>query len=83
MSASVNVVGSYTYTDADTPPILPIKAISPAQVPKHMASLWADYTFFDGPLSGLTLGTGGRILAPVMVIRLTPLKWEVIRSWMR
>lgn len=25
-----------------------------------MASLWADYTFFDGPLSGLTLGTGGR-----------------------
>ncbi|WP_444851928.1 hypothetical protein, partial [Salmonella enterica] len=25
-----------------------------------MASLWGDYTFFDGPLSGLTLGTGGR-----------------------
>ncbi|WP_372787497.1 hypothetical protein, partial [Salmonella enterica] len=24
-----------------------------------MASLWGDYTFFDGPLSGLTLGTGG------------------------
>ncbi|WP_431768848.1 hypothetical protein, partial [Salmonella enterica] len=25
-----------------------------------MASLWGDYTFNDGPLSGLTLGTGGR-----------------------
>ncbi|WP_139765070.1 TonB-dependent receptor domain-containing protein, partial [Salmonella enterica] len=36
------------------------KGNTPAQVPKHMASLWGDYTFFDGPLSGLTLGTGGR-----------------------
>ncbi|WP_431768626.1 hypothetical protein, partial [Salmonella enterica] len=25
-----------------------------------MASLWGDYTFIEGPLSGLTLGTGGR-----------------------
>lgn len=25
-----------------------------------MASLWGDYTIFDGALSGLTLGTGAR-----------------------
>ncbi|EFX8262722.1 TonB-dependent receptor, partial [Shigella sonnei] len=26
------------------------------------ASLWGDYTFNEGPLSGLTLGTGGRFI---------------------
>ncbi|HEI1801473.1 TPA: ferrichrome porin FhuA [Escherichia coli] len=60
LSASVNVVGSYTYTDAEYTTDTIYKGNTPAQVPKHMASLWADYTFFDGPLSGLTLGTGGR-----------------------
>ena len=60
LSASVNVVGSYTYTDAEYTTDTTCKGNTPAQVPKHMASLWADYTFFDGPLSGLTLGTGGR-----------------------
>ncbi|HGC5221989.1 TPA: ferrichrome porin FhuA [Escherichia coli] len=60
LSASVNVVGSSTYTDAEYTTDTTYKGNTPAQVPKHMASLWADYTFFDGPLSGLTLGTGGR-----------------------
>ncbi|EFG1218357.1 TPA: ferrichrome porin FhuA [Escherichia coli] len=60
LSASVNVVGSYTYTDAEYTTDTTYKGNTPAQVPKHMASLWADYTFFDGPLLGLTLGTGGR-----------------------
>ncbi|HFI2519515.1 TPA: ferrichrome porin FhuA [Escherichia coli] len=60
LSASVNVVGSYTYTDAEYTTDTTYKGNTSAQVPKHMASLWADYTFFDGPLSGLTLGTGGR-----------------------
>ncbi|EIE3541897.1 ferrichrome porin FhuA [Escherichia coli] len=60
LSASVNLVGSYTYTDAEYTADTNYKGNTPAQVPKHMASLWADYTFFDGPLSGLTLGTGGR-----------------------
>ncbi|HAY1863512.1 TPA: ferrichrome porin FhuA [Escherichia coli] len=60
LSASVNLVGSYTYTDAEYTTDTNYKGNTTAQVPKHMASLWADYTFFDGPLSGLTLGTGGR-----------------------
>ncbi|MGR4745383.1 ferrichrome porin FhuA [Salmonella enterica subsp. enterica] len=60
LSASINVVGSYTYTDAEYTTDTTYKGNTPAQVPKHMASLWGDYTFFDGPLSGLTLGTGGR-----------------------
>lgn len=60
LSASVNLVGSYTYTDAEYTTDTNYKGNTPAQVPKHMASLWADYTIYDGALSGLTLGTGGR-----------------------
>lgn len=60
LSASVNVVGSYTYTDAEYTTDTNYKGNTPAQVPKHMASLWGDYTLYDGALSGLTLGTGVR-----------------------
>ena len=60
LSASINVVGSYTYTDAEYTTDTNYKGNTPAQVPKHMASLWGDYTIFDGALSGLTLGTGAR-----------------------
>ena len=60
LSASVNLVGSYTYTDAEYTTDTNYKGNTPPQVPKHMASLWGDYTMFDGPLSGLTLGTGVR-----------------------
>lgn len=60
LSASVNVVGSYTYTDAEYTTDTNYKGNTPAQVPKHMASVWGDYTLFDGALSGLTLGTGVR-----------------------
>lgn len=60
LSASVNVVGSYTFTDAEYTTDTNYKGNTPAQVPKHMASLWGDYTLFDGALSGLTLGTGVR-----------------------
>jgi len=59
LSASVNVVGSYTYTDVEYTTDTTYKGNTPAQVPEHMASLWGDYTFYDGALSGLTLGTGG------------------------
>ncbi|MBB1198734.1 ferrichrome porin FhuA [Enterobacteriaceae bacterium 89] len=61
LSASINVVGSYTYTDAEYTTDTTYKGNTPAQVPKHMASLWGDYTIFNGPLSGLTLGTGARL----------------------
>lgn len=60
LSANINMVGSYTYTDAEYTTDTSYKGNTPAQVPKHMASLWGDYTLFDGPLSGLTLGTGVR-----------------------
>ncbi|WP_039057404.1 ferrichrome porin FhuA [Enterobacter sp. Bisph1] len=60
LSANLNMVGSYTYTQAEYTTDTTYKGNTPAQVPKHMASLWGDYTFYDGALSGLTLGTGAR-----------------------
>ncbi|MDV5355272.1 ferrichrome porin FhuA [Enterobacter asburiae] len=60
LSANLNVVGSYTYTQAEYTTDTTLKGNTPPQVPKHMASLWGDYTFYDGALSGLTLGTGAR-----------------------
>ncbi len=63
INANVNVTASYTYTDAEYTKDTNLKGRTPEQVPEHMASLWGDYTFNDGPLSGLTLGAGGRYVS--------------------
>lgn len=62
VNANINVTASYTYTNAEYTTDTTLKGNTPEQVPKHMASLWGDYTFNSGVLSGLTLGTGGRFL---------------------
>ncbi|HDU2907830.1 ferrichrome porin FhuA [Klebsiella aerogenes] len=63
LNANINMTASYTYTDAIYTKDTNLKGNTVVQVPKHMASLWGDYTFYDGPLSGLTLGTGGRFIS--------------------
>jgi len=60
VNANVNVIASYTYTDAEYTHDTLLKGRTPVQVPKHMASLWADYTFHETALSGLTVGSGVR-----------------------
>ncbi|ADO49825.1 ferrichrome porin FhuA [[Enterobacter] lignolyticus] len=62
LSANVNMTASYTYTDAQYTDDTTLQGNTPEQVPTHMASLWGDYTFNAGPLSGLTVGTGGRYI---------------------
>jgi len=62
VNANINMTASYTYTDAQYTTDTTLKGNTPEQVPKHMASLWGDYTFHETALSGLTLGTGGRLL---------------------
>ncbi|EAO9947671.1 ferrichrome porin FhuA [Salmonella enterica] len=62
LTANINMTASYTYTDAEYTKDTNLKGNTPEQVPEHMASLWGDYTFNEGPLSGLTLGTGGRFI---------------------
>ncbi|MBU9838168.1 ferrichrome porin FhuA [Rahnella sp. L72c] len=62
VNANINMTASYTYTEAEYTKDTTMKGNTPEQVPKHMASLWGDYTFYEGVLSGLTVGTGGRFL---------------------
>ncbi len=57
------VQASYTYTDAKVTKDTfqtGVKGNQMVAVPKHQGSLWVDYTFQDGPLSGLGLGSGVR-----------------------
>jgi len=60
LNANVNLTASYTYTDAEYTEDTSLKGKTPVQVPKHMASLWTDYTFHETALSGVTIGAGVR-----------------------
>ncbi|EOC0266938.1 ferrichrome porin FhuA [Cronobacter dublinensis] len=60
VSANVNVTAAYSFTDAKYTHDTLFEDKRPAEVPRNMASLWADYTFHDTALSGLTIGAGGR-----------------------
>ncbi|MDW5499935.1 ferrichrome porin FhuA [Pseudomonas lundensis] len=60
LTANINLLGSYTYTDAEYSKDTTLQGNTPAAIPKHMASVWADYTFHETALSGLTLGSGVR-----------------------
>lgn len=52
---------TYTYTHAEiTKSNNGDEGKRPANVPKHMASAWLNYTFHDSPLNGLSLGAGVR-----------------------
>lgn len=56
-----DLLASYTYTHAEiTKSNNGDEGKRPANVPKHMASAWLNYTFHDSPLNGLSLGAGAR-----------------------
>lgn len=56
-----DLIASYTYTDAEiTKSNNGDEGKRPANVPKHMASAWLNYTFNNGLLGGLSLGGGAR-----------------------
>jgi iron complex outermembrane receptor protein len=60
VNANVNVTASYTYTDAKYTQDTSYQDQRPTEIPRSMASLWADYTFHETALSGLTVGSGVR-----------------------
>lgn len=62
VSANVNVTAAYSYTDAEYTHDTWYEGRRPAEVPRNMASLWADYTFHETALSGLTVGAGARYI---------------------
>lgn len=60
LTANINMMASYTYTAAKYNKDTTLQGNAPAAIPKHMASLWADYTFYETALSGFTFGSGVR-----------------------
>ncbi|CAM3628084.1 ferrichrome porin FhuA [Rouxiella silvae] len=60
VNANINVIASYTFTDAKYTHDTNYQGQRPVEVPRNMASLWADYTFHESALSGLTVGSGVR-----------------------
>ncbi len=62
VNANINVTAAYSYTDAEYTHDTVFNGKRPAEVPRNMASLWADYTFHETALSGLTVGAGARYI---------------------
>ncbi|NIF58703.1 ferrichrome porin FhuA [Enterobacter sp. Ap-916] len=60
VNANINLTAAYTYTDAEYTHDTLYQGKRPAEVPRNMASLWADYTFHETALSGFTFGAGAR-----------------------
>lgn len=63
LTYNLNLTASYAYNDVRFRDDSPNNHHTPAGVPRHMASMWLDYTFDGGLLQGLTLGGGGRYVS--------------------
>ena len=66
---NLQVIAGYTYADVSYSKsyfvnagsaVADAKGNTPPQTPERMASLWADYSFSDGALVGLSVGAGAR-----------------------
>ncbi|BAV63092.1 TonB-dependent siderophore receptor [Sphingobium cloacae] len=66
----LNVIAAYTYNEVETTKDNPNAAgvdyvgMSPARVPRHLASLWADYSQREGVFKGVRIGMGARYVGP-------------------
>lgn len=62
LTENVDIIGSYSYTDAKYTKDTLYQGNRPSEIPENMATLWGDYTFHETALSGLTLGLGGQYI---------------------
>jgi iron complex outermembrane receptor protein len=64
LSDSLDLIGAYSFIDAEVSrsSAAGIAGNRVPQVPNHIASGWANYSFRDGPLRGLSLGGGSRYI---------------------
>ncbi|MDJ0036817.1 ferrichrome porin FhuA [Pantoea allii] len=62
LTENVDIIGSYSYTDAEYTKDTLYQGNRPAEIPKNMAALWGNYTFHETSLSGLTVGLGSRYI---------------------
>ncbi|SMF43551.1 iron complex outermembrane recepter protein [Tistlia consotensis] len=72
LAEGLNLLAGYAYTDAEvTESNSGDLGTRPENTPEHMASLWADYAFQDGPLQGLRLGGGVRYVGDTVDLSAT------------
>jgi iron complex outermembrane receptor protein len=64
LTRELSLIASYGYTDSEVTQsnIAGQQGKRVALVPEHQAALWADYSWHEGPLKGLSLGGGLRYL---------------------
>ncbi|UGA49807.1 MULTISPECIES: TonB-dependent siderophore receptor [Dickeya] len=64
LTPEINLMAAYTYTDAVTKESYTASQVNktPSSIPRHSASAWGSYSFQNGPLKGVTLGTGVRYI---------------------
>ncbi|WP_038914325.1 TonB-dependent siderophore receptor [Dickeya zeae] len=62
LTPEISLMAAYTYTDAVTKDSYTANQVNktPSAIPRHSASTWGSYSFQNGPLRGVTLGTGVR-----------------------
>ncbi|AYC19914.1 Ferrichrome-iron receptor [Dickeya dianthicola] len=62
LTPEISLMAAYTYTDAVTKESNTASQVNktPSALPRHSASTWGSYSFQNGPLKGVTLGTGVR-----------------------
>lgn len=60
LSRSLDVIASYTRTDAVNVRSTTAQGLHPTYMPDQSAGLWANYTIHEGSLAGLSLSAGAR-----------------------
>lgn len=62
ITPEIKLLAAYTYTDVVTKESNNAAEVghSPSAIPRHAASGWGSYSFLNGPLNGLSVGTGVR-----------------------
>jgi iron complex outermembrane recepter protein len=66
LNRNINLLASYTALDPEVTKANPnaqrisIEGKRPVGIPRHFGSVWGDYTFNEGPVSGLGFATGVR-----------------------
>jgi iron complex outermembrane receptor protein len=61
-TSNLDLIASYAFVDATVSSDTDVSIIgnAPVSVPKHMASLWANYRFSERPVRGLSVSGGAR-----------------------
>ncbi|MCW1876393.1 ferrichrome porin FhuA [Erwinia sp. INIA-01] len=81
LTSSVDVIASYSYTQAKFTRDSQYQGNQPYEIPKNMASLWGDYTFHNTVLSGLTLGMGARYIGSTWGDNANSFKAGAVTIW--